>query len=246
MRLVRVALGAGCLVAGLCLSLWTLGLLNDIGRHANWWWPSLPATVGAALLIRSPRRGPHVGIALALAGTTTLIYVTSAGLMTDRTWSLTGAGVLIVTGIILGAPVVRNAAGNAPPERVILILKRKRILAHSGRDYLKAVIVLGVLDLDLRPALPAGQRGDDPFTVEITAFAGRTNVTIPPDVSVLDHRAFEMRFGRRGQGAVLDEDDILDADVVLASISFFGAVDVRTRSRSDLAAPGNLLAPQRR
>ena len=134
----------------------------------------------------------------------------------------------MIAGIILAWSGVK--AGPAPPNSlsaVKLVLFRTETYAPSSAELkrLKVFLLCGNIELDLRSSVTRGA-SRNAFMIEITACAGRVNIVTLPDVEIIDHKAFVMRLTRRIQAGFLDEKQMRNADVVAATLAFFGDVGV--------------------
>lgn len=237
----RSALSVSCIVAGLVLLLRALGLLEAIPHFISHWWSALPGIVGAAILARSFRPGPHIVVAGGLMLASCVAFAADHGFITERTWSFAGAGGLIIAGIMLtwSSMKVRSVppSGKSAVRRVLF---RVETLTPSSSEveHLKVFLLCGNMELDLRNTItPSAPR--NVFTIDITACLGRVNIVVLPGTEIFNHKAFVIRLTKRIQAEAFNENYMREADVIAATLAFFGDVDFEVRTSDDLLVPAS-------
>jgi hypothetical protein len=238
-RLTRGAIAAACFSAGLWLLLRTLGLLGITAREAGRWWPALLLTAGAAILARSVRPGPHTAVAVGFLCAGGLAFATTRGLVAGRAWAFAAAGGLMAAGAASAWGSVSARPGPAASRTpvILVVFRAARFRPQSsGLDGVKIFLFCGRLDLDLADVSPGRDR--DPLMIDITAWAGSVHVTVRPDIHVVNHKAFVMRFRNRLQAGILAEEQMAAADVVAATLAFFGDVLIEATGAAPAPASG--------
>jgi hypothetical protein len=246
----RSALSIACFFAGLVLVLRLLGFLEAVTHEISHWWTALPGIAGVAILARSFRHGPHIVVSGFLLLASGIAFATTNGFITGRTWTFAGAGGLVIAGMVLAWSGVKIRSTPASSKSTVKrVLFRAEDFAPSPTDLegLKVYLLCGNIELDLRSSvIPDAPRSV--FIIDIVACAGRVKVVVLPDTKIVNHKAFVMRFTKRVQGGVFKEEYIREADVVAATLAFFGDVDVEVRTKEGLLilasdAPGALWGP---
>ena len=250
MRAFRSALSVACFFTGLVLVLHLLGLLRAVPHGISHWWSALPGIAGVAILVRSFRPGPHIVVSGGLMLASGIAFATTHGFITERVWTFAGAGALMMAGIMLawGSVKVRSTPAGSK-SAVKRVLFRMGTFAPSSLELerLKVFVLCGNIELDLRRAvIPGAPR--NVFMIDITACVGRVKIVILPRVEIVNHKAFVMRLTKRIQAELFKEEYMREADVVAATLAFFGDVDVEVRTMDGLLilasnAPGALSAP---
>jgi hypothetical protein len=226
MRLVRSALAAACFLAGLWLMLRALGLLGAVLHGAGMWWPTFFVVAGVAILARSVRPGAHTAVSVGLICVGGIAFTATRGVINGRTWTLAAAAGLMAVGAIWAWMLVsiRPDRADDPAATTVVLFRAASFTPRSSElRRIRVLLVCGRLDLDLTEAVHPGLNRDA-IMIDITAWVGKVYVRVPPDVHVVNHKAFVMRFRHRIQSGVLREEQTDAADVVAATLAFFGDV----------------------
>lgn len=226
MRAFRSALSGACFFAGLVLVLRLLGLLGVILHGIAHWWPALPGIAGAAILARSFRSGPHVVVAGGLMLASGIAFAATHGFITEHTWTFAGAGGLVIAGIMLAWSSVKVRSTSADSRSAVkMVLFRTETFAPSSAEleHLKVFLLCGNIELDLRGVITPGAPRNI-LMIDITACAGRIKIVVLPDVYFIDHKAFAMRLTKQLEAGFPDEGKMMNADVMAATLAFFGNV----------------------
>jgi hypothetical protein len=244
MRLIRGGLAASCLLAGLWLMLQELGLLGVVLHGLSAWWPAFPLALGVALLARSAKLGPHtvVSAGLIFTGCTGFILLHLA--ITERALVFIAAGGLMATGVLLIWLNARTPRAKTAETTRLLVLFRAASFSPQTTvtGHIKILLFCGHLDLDLTNAVHPGQ-DLDPTMIDITAWAGSVTIFVQSGLNLINHKAFVMRFRHPIETGVLTEEQVDMADLIAASIAFFGNVLIKEMEVSpspDSTAPGVL------
>lgn len=247
MRLAKGIAAAACFLVGLWLLLRAAGLLTAVLRAVPGWWPVLPLAVGAAILVRSRRPGPQTAVSLVLIAASCLAFAIIHHLIAVTTWPYAVSVGLMATGLALAYLAVRSSsepeddrAGRIVRTQRIVMAFRSGQLPGASRDLARIRVYLfcGHLDLDLRDCLPPGPLTYEPLMIEIVACLGNVTVVAHPEVTILHHEAFVMRFGQSAQGTVLRDEATSQTAAVVASLAFFGSVTVPPENQPAVS-PGN-------
>lgn len=230
MRLVRSALAVSCLLAGLWLILRALGLLLVVLHSAGRWWPTFLLAAGVAILLRSFKPGPHVAASVGLIGAGCMAFAITRRIIAKDVWTFVLAGGLIFVGIMLIYFTVSTRSDGTKDDtgRISVSFRAAEImLKFAELKRIRVFLLCGRLELDLRDAIPPGQRRDAPLMIEITAWVGNVRLLVPAGVHVVSHEAFVLRFRKPIQLSVLDEqeEETMTAHVVAATLAFFGKVE---------------------
>lgn len=230
MRMARGALAVVSVGAGLWLMLRALGLLTVTGHDIERWWPALLLASGVAILLRSVRPGPHVAAALGLIGAGGVAFAIIRGAVPVHIWIFVASGVLICTGLALAflsvKPHHRQADGRAEQIRV-MFRAATSTPGTADLERIRALVFCGQLELDLRDIIPPGARRDRPLMVEITTWLGDVRVLAWEGVDIIDHKAFVLQLGKAIRAGFLDQDVNESAQIVVATLAFFGRVEVK-------------------
>ncbi|MGZ3640406.1 MAG: hypothetical protein ACXVCX_21440 [Ktedonobacterales bacterium] len=232
MRAFRLALSVACFVAGLVLVLRLLGLLEAIPHGISHWWPALPGLAGVAILARSFRPGRHYVVAGGLLLASGIAFASIHGFMTERTWVFAGAGGLMIAGIVLAwrSITVRSApAGSRSAVKRVLFRAETFTPSSAELERLKVFVMCGNIKLDLRGIIVPGAPRDV-FWIDITACAGKAKIVLLKDTVYVNHEAFVLRLGKPLEKGFLDEEESNEADVVMATLGFFGGVDIEKKA----------------
>lgn len=226
MRLVRGALAAACFLAGLWLMLRALGLLGVVLHGAARWWPAFLLVAGLAILARSIRPGPHTAVSIGLICASGVAFAVTRGAMPGRPWAFAAAVGLMGIGAVSAWMIVSARPDQAAsPTATTAVFFRAASFTPLSSELrrVRVLLICGRLDLNLTEVVhPDLDR--DAIMVDITVWVGRVYVRVPPDVNVVNHKAFVMRFRHPIQAGVLDEEQTDTADVVAATLAFFGDV----------------------
>ena len=250
MRAFRSALSVACFITGLVLLLRLLGLLEAVPHGISHWWPALPGIAGVAILARSFRPGPHIVVSGGLILASGIAFAATHRFITERTWVFAGAGGLMLAGIMLALSSVRaRSAAASSPSAVKRVLFRTETFVPSPAELerLKVFLMCGNIELDLRNFITPGAPRDI-FLIDITACAGKVKIVLLEGTKIVDHRAFVMRLTKPIQAGFLEEEQMEDADVMAATLAFFGDVHVEVRTTDGQLipasnAPGALSGP---
>jgi hypothetical protein len=247
MRLARGVLAVACLGAGLWLMLRALGLLAVVLHGAGRWWPAFLLAGGMAILLRSLKPGPHIAVSVGLLGAGFLAFAITHGIISDRVWPFVAAGGLITAGIILAWLAVRTHPDSATvrSEQISVLFRAAEITLRSTElERVRVFLLCGHLELDLKDTVPPEQRRDAPLMVDVTAWVGNVHVKVRPEVRLINHKAFVLRLTHKIQVGVLAEKQTRTAQLVVATLAFFGDVEVkRETSDADSGVAGNQLEP---
>jgi hypothetical protein len=250
MRLARGVPAVACLLAGLGLMLRALGLLAVVLHGAGLWWPAFLLAAGVAILLRFVKPGPHIAVSAGLMGAGCIAFAVTRGIITERVWILVAAAGLISAGLILArlAASARPDGANGRTERISVLFRAARLpLKSADAEQVKIFLLCGHLELDLKDAIPPGQRRDAPLMIEITAWAGNVKLLVWEGVEVLNHKAFVLQFRHPIQMGVLNEERTRTAQMVATTLAFFGDVESKeVPLDADFGAPGNLPGPENR
>jgi hypothetical protein len=242
MRLVKGIVAVACFLMGLWLMLRAAGVLIAVLRIVLHWWPTLPLVVGAAILIRSPRPGPHRGASAVLIGASCMAFAIVHRLIAVSVWPFAASAGLMAAGLVLAHLAVGGspAKGTGRYQRVVVAFRSAVVLPEMSADLtrIQVYVFCGRLELDTRECLPEGWFPDEAVMIEITVCLGNVTVVRHPKVRINHHEAFAMRLGRPVSGRVLSDEDTRQAPAVVATLGFFGGVDLREKDPVAVS-PGN-------
>lgn len=231
MRLAKGIVAVACFLMGLWLMLRAGGVLTAVLRTVPNWWPVLPLVVGAAILIRSPRPGPHRGASAVLIGTSCIAFAIVHRLIAVSIWPLAASVGLMAAGMVLAYLAARASPvkGTGRYQRMVVAFRSAVVLPEMSADLarIQVYVVCGRLELDTRDCLPEGWFPDEAVMIEITVCLGNVTVVVDPKVRIHHHEAFTMRLGRPVTGRVLSDEDTRQPPAVAATLAFFGSVDLR-------------------
>jgi hypothetical protein len=241
MRLAKGIAAVACFLVGLWLTLRAAGLLTGVLHAVPRWWPALPAAIGAAILVRSRRPGPHTAVSLVLIAASGAAYVIIHHLITATTWPFAVGAGLMAVGLALTYLTVRPSSRprDVRKQRIVMAF-RSAMLPAASADLarIRVYMFCGHLELDIRECLPPGSFPDEPLMIEIVTCLGNVTLVAYPGLTIHHHKAFVMRFGYPADSAILYDEDTTDAAAVVATLSFFGNVTVRQRNPTAVF-PGN-------
>jgi hypothetical protein len=241
MRLVLGALATVCLLTGTALILRTTGLLTAAGHGAGQWWPAFLLAAGVAIILRSVKLGPHIVVSIGLMGGGGLAFAITHHVASGRMWVFVATGGLVVIGIVM-AGLAANAPANddvGKSRRIFILLRAAELtLRSSDLDQVRVFLICGRLELNLEKAISPKQRRDSPVMVDVTVWIGKVQVIIQPGVESVDHKAFVMRFNRPLKLGILTEEKARRALVIVASLAFFGNVEIKEATGTAASVPG--------
>ena len=232
MRLAKGIVAVACVLTGLWLMLRAAGVLTVVLRTVPHWWPTLPLAVGAAILIRSPRPGPHRGASAVLIGASFIAFAIVHGLIDVSVWPFAAGAGLMAAGLMLAYRAARASPAKGRghrSQRVVVAFRSAAVLPEMSPDLarIQVYVFCGRLELDTRECLPEPWFPDEAVMIEITVCLGNVTVVRHPTVRVHHHEAFAMRRCRPVSGGVLSDEDTRQAAAVAATLGFFGGVAVR-------------------
>lgn len=242
MRLAKGVVAAACFLMGLWLMLRAVGMLTAILSTVPDWWPALPLIVGMAILIRSPRPGPHRGASAVLIAASCVAFAIVHRLIAISVWPFAASVGLMAAGLVLAYLAARAspARGTGPSRRVVVAFRSAVVLPEMSADLarIQVYVFCGRLELDTRECLPEGWSPDEAVMIEITVCLGNVTVVRHPKVRIHHHEAFVIRLGRPVSGRPLYDEDTHQAQAVVANLGFFGGVDLREQDPV-VVSPGN-------
>jgi hypothetical protein len=243
MRLAWGALALACLLAGLLLTLRTLGLVEVVLHGAGHWWPALLVAVGVAILLRSVKPAPNIVVAVGLMVAGCIAFAVTNVVMPERVWILVAAGWLILAGLIFTCMAARTRPHDTGrlTKRISVLFRAAEVTPESAElQQVKVFLFCSYLKLDLSKILSPTQLRNAPLMIEITAWIGNVELLVPPEVEWFDHKAFVLRIRNRVPPKVLGAEDISTAQVVAATLAFFGDAEFKKMpSSADSGAAGS-------
>jgi hypothetical protein len=237
MRLAKGIAAAACLLVGLWLMLRAAGLLTGVLSAVPRWWPALPAAAGLAILVRSPRPGPHRRLAIVLLGASGLGFAIVHHALALRVWPFAAGAGLVAAGFALAYMTARadSTSVTDQTQRIVVAFKSTQLQAASADlARIRVYLFCGRLELDITDCLSPGSLPDEPLMIEIVACLGNVKV-VAPDETVYPHKAFVMRFGKETKGEVLRDESTNTAHAVAASMAFLGSVTVPPWNQSTVS-----------
>ncbi|HEY7265725.1 MAG TPA: hypothetical protein VH589_30095 [Trebonia sp.] len=240
MRLAKGIAATACFLVGLWLMLRAAGLLTAILQSVPRWWPTLPLAAGAAILVRSRRLGPHTAVSLVLIAASSLALAIIHHRIAVTAWPFGASAGLMAVGLSLAYVAIRSSSRprDNRTQRIVLAFRSARLPAASADLVrIRVYAFCGRLDLDLRDRLVPGSLRD-PLMIEIMACLANVTLVAHPDVLIYRHEAFVMRFAHPVRGEVLSDEDAYNAAAVVATLAFFGGVNLRAKYPA-VAVPGN-------
>jgi hypothetical protein len=241
MRLAKGIAAAACLLVGLWLLLRAAGLLTAVLHAVPGWWPALPLAAGAAILVRSRRPGPQTAVAIALIAASCLAFAAIHRQITVTAWPFATSAGLIAAGLALAYLAAHSSArpGDKRTQRIVMAFRSTQVPAASADlARIRVYAFCGRLDVDIRDCLAPGSLPDYQLMIEIVACLANVTLIAHPDVRIYRHEAFAMRFAHPVRGNVLSDEATYDAAAVVATLAFFGGVNLRARYPA-VAVPGN-------
>jgi hypothetical protein len=230
MRLAKGIAAAACLLAGAWLTLRSAGLLPVVVRGAVRWWPALPLAAGAAILLWLRGPGPRRTVAVGLIISAAVGFALVHHLIPAAARPFAPGGGFLMAGAVLAFLAVRAypSGGNERTQRILTAFRSAKIRETSDKLVLvRAYVFCGHLELDIRDRVPPGPRKNEMLMIEIVACLGNVTLIAHPDVRIHEHEAFVMRPGKPVGGGVLPDLDTINPAAVVATMAFFGSVDVR-------------------
>jgi hypothetical protein len=230
MRLAKGIAAVACFLVGLWLMLRAAGLLTAALSAVPRWWPALPAVAGAAILVRSRRRGPHTAVSVGLIAASGVAFACIHHLIVVTSWPFAVSAGLMTVGLALGYLARRSSPTTGTDQRISVAFRSTQIFTTSpGLTRIRVYVFCGRLDLDIRECLSPGSFRDEPLMIEIVACLANVTLVAHPDVHIHRHEAFVMRFRHPVHGGLLFDEDTYNATAVVATMAFFGGVNLRTR-----------------
>jgi hypothetical protein len=231
MRLAKGIVAVACVIVGLWLMLRAAGVLTMILRTVPRWWPTLPLVFGTAILIRSPRPGPHRGASALLIGFSCIAFAIVHHVIAVSVWPFAVGACLVAAGLVLAYRASRTfpAKETGRSQRVVVAFRSAAALPERSPDLarIQVHVFCGRLELDTRECLPEGWVPDEAVMIDITVCLGNVTVVRHPKVRIDHHEAFAMRLSRPVRGGVLNDEETHQAPAVAATLAFFGSVDLR-------------------
>jgi LiaF transmembrane domain len=240
MRLVKGIAAMACFVVGVWLTLRAAGLLTAVLHAVPRWWPALPAAVGAAILARSRRSGPHTAASLVLIAASCVAFAITRHLIAVSVWPFAAGAGLMAVGLALAYLATRpsSRAEKYRSQRIVMAFRPARVsMVSADVARIRVYALCGRLDVDVRDCLSPGSLRDYPLMIEIVACLASVSLIAHPDVLIYRHQAFVMRSPRSVRHQVLSDEDTYNAAGVVATLAFFGDVTLTARYPA-VAAPG--------
>ena len=128
--------------------------------------------------------------------------------------------------------------GAGKSKKIFVMLRAAEISPPTGLEQIKVLLVCGRLKLNLVDVVQPKQRRDSPVMVNVTVWIGSVKVVIQPGVESVDHKAFVMRLNRPLEYGMLAEAKTKQALVVVASMAFFGDVEIKESIGIQVGVPG--------
>ncbi|HTZ23375.1 MAG TPA: hypothetical protein VMC83_05225 [Streptosporangiaceae bacterium] len=227
MRLAKGIAAAACFLVGLWLMLRATGLLTAVLHAVPRWWPTLPAAVGAAILVRSRRPGPHTAVSLVLIAASGVTFTIVHHAITRTVWPFAASAGLMATGLALAYLAARAspATGTARSQRVVVAFRSAARPTSAGLARIRVYAFCGRLDLDITDCLPGGSRRKGPLMIEIVACLADVTLVVRTEAEIHHHQAFVMPFRGPARGEVL-RDTATKREAIVASVAFFSRVTV--------------------
>lgn len=241
MRLAKGIAAVACFLVGLWLTLRAAGLLTAVLHAVPSWWPALPAAAGAAILVRSRRRGPHTAVSVGLIAASCVAFAITRHLIAVSVWPFAAGAGLMAAGLALAYLATRlsSRAEKDRTQRIVMAFRLARVPTVSADvARIRVYAFCGRLDVDLRDCLSPGSLRDYPLMIEIVACLASVSLIAHPDVLIYRHQAFVMRFAHPIRHEVLSDEDTDNAAAVVATLAFFGGVTLTARYPA-VAAPGS-------
>lgn len=240
MRLAKGIAAAACFLVGLWLMLRATGLLTAVLHAMPRWWPTLPALAGAAILVRSPRRGPHIAVSAGLIAASGGAFAITHHLISVSVWPFAAGAGLMAAGLVLAYLATRSSTVTGSDQRIVVAFRSAALPAASARlARIRVYAFCGRLDLDITDCLQQGTRRANPLMIDVVACLANVTLFANLDAVIHHHKAFAMRFGS-ARGAVLRDTATRKAAAVVASMAFFSRVTVPDPPQNPPAAsPGS-------
>jgi hypothetical protein len=235
MRLAKGIAAVACFLVGLWLTLRAAGLLTAVLHAVPRWWPALPAALGAAILVRSRRPGPHAAVSLVLIAASGVTFAIVHHAITRTVWPFAAGAGLMAAGLALAYLATRSSSASSPDQRspmsgsdqrIVLAFRSATQTAPAGLARIRVYAFCGRLDLDITDSLPQGWRPEGPLMIEIVACLADVTLVARTEAEIHHHQAFVMPFGGPARGAVLRDSATKRAAIVaiVASMAFFSRV----------------------
>lgn len=228
MRLAKGIAAAACFIVGLWLILRAAGLLTAVLSAVPRWWPALPAAIGTAIVVRSPRPGPHLRVSVALIGASGLAFAIVHHAIALTAWPFAAGAGLMAAGFALAYMTARadSATVTDQTQRMVVAFKSAQLrVASPNLARIRVYLFCGRLELDITDWLSQKPLPDEPLMIELVACLGKVTV-VAPDRTVYHHKAFVIRVGQSADGEALRDEATGTAPAVVASMAFFGGVTV--------------------
>jgi hypothetical protein len=219
-NLGRTLFGAILIAIGTIYFLDAVGI-GDAGEIISTWWPTVLIAAGALQFMSNPRHwlGP-----LIVAGVGTVILLNTTDVVTDETWPVVWAILLIVAGVaIASGALTRRGEGDAADRvNAFAAFSGREVVSHS--DHFEGGTmgaVFGGTELDLRDAHLARDASLDVFA----AFGG-AEIRVPQGWRVVTHGI--PLFGGIDNVTANEGDLAADAPTLdVSALVLFGGVDVK-------------------